>query len=50
MGQNFIVDDDKSHLTTSGKACSNQEYESLRNSRPYWNFVQYGDSSEESWT
>ena len=27
----------KSHLMSSWKICVNQEYESLRNSRPYWN-------------
>ena len=27
----------KSHLMTSWKDCTNWEYESLRNSRPYWN-------------
>ena len=27
----------KSHLITSWKDCTNKEYESLRNSRPYWN-------------
>ena len=25
------------HVLTSWKACTNEEYESLRNSRPYWN-------------
>ena len=29
----------KSHLMTSWKGCTNEEYESLRNSRPYWNWM-----------
>ena len=36
-GTKFFYQWRKSHLMTSWKACKNSEYESLRNSRPYWN-------------
>ena len=49
-GTKFYCRLHKSHPMTSWKACINQEYECLRNSRPYWNIVQYGDSSEGGWT
>ena len=36
-GMEFYYQWLKTHLMTSWKHCTNQEYESLRNSRPYWN-------------
>ena len=39
MGRHFSHQWRKSHLMTSWKDCSNNEYESLRNSRPYWNWT-----------
>ena len=36
-GTEFFLYDEKSHPMTSWKDCTNWEYESLRNSRPYWN-------------
>ena len=36
-GTKFYFQWRKSHLMTSWKACTNEEYESLRSSRPYWN-------------
>ena len=36
-GTEFYYQRRKSHLMTSWKDCTNWEYESLRNSRPYWN-------------
>ena len=37
VGRNSYYQWRKPHLMTSGKDCTNWEYESLRNSRPYWN-------------
>ena len=37
MWRNFYYQWRKSHLMASWKVCTNSEYESLRNSRPYWN-------------
>ena len=48
-GAEFCCLSRKSHLMTSWKVCTNTEYESLRNSRPYWNCTK-GVSSEEWWT
>ena len=36
-GTEFYYQWRKSHLMTSWKDCTNEEYESLRTSRPYWN-------------
>ena len=36
-GTEFYYQWQRFHLTTSWKDCTNWEYESLRNSRPYWN-------------
>ena len=38
-GMKFYCRWHKFHLMTSWKDCTNEEYESLRNSRPYWNCV-----------
>ena len=38
-GTEFYYQWRKSHLMTSWKDCTNKEYESLRNSRPYWNWT-----------
>ena len=38
----------KSHLITSWKSCTNSEYESLRNSRPYWNCTMWLSQNEDN--
>ena len=37
VGRNIIVYDENTIMMTSWKDCTNEEYESLRSSRPYWN-------------
>ena len=46
-GTEFYYQWRKSRLMISGKDCTNKEYESLRNSWPYWKIGRLGDSSKE---